>query len=229
MNITLLLYLTLISMTLASPLSTPERNNKPAAFFLEGDSATAALSGTIGTNFGHNGATTVSFVSGGDWAKVLASVTRYKSTYSPFSFANTSQFGHNDQKATANISIPAFSTNLKNMAQDRRKYASTRLIKPDLTDVVNAALSVASANGFPFIDLNKASMAYLNAVGEADARLYDRVAGDATHLNAAGDMLFGNMVSWLLEGSGIDTQVEGFSSPNVLLWTILRVGNLFSL
>lgn len=272
--------LTLISITLASPLGTLERSNRPAAFFLAGDSTTAAPSGSgggwgngflstlvngaIGTNFGHNGATTVSFVSGGDWAKVLASVTNYKPTYSPFvtiqvncisrillptkgpsfvpgtknyiggwkSFANTSQFGHNDQKATANISIPEFSTNLKKMAQDvltaggtpvlvtslsRRKYASTGLIEPDLTDVVNAALSVASANSFPFIDLNKASMAYLNAIGEADARLYDRVAGDATHLDAAGDMLFGNMVSWLLGGSRVGTQVEGFLSPNVTI------------
>ena len=99
----------------------------------------------------------------------------------------------------------------------RCKYVSTRFIKPDPTDVVNAALSVASANSFPFIDLNKASMAYLNGIGETNARLYDRIAGDTTHLNAAGDMLFGNMVSWLLGSSGVGAQVEGFLSPNVTI------------
>lgn len=32
---------------------------------------------SIGTNFGHNGATTLSFVKGGDWANVCASVDKY--------------------------------------------------------------------------------------------------------------------------------------------------------
>lgn len=72
----------------------------PAAFFLAGDSTTAIQSsggggwgdgflttlhrGTFGINYGHDGATTASFVSGGDWATVLASVSEYKDSYSPF-------------------------------------------------------------------------------------------------------------------------------------------------
>ncbi|KUJ08390.1 SGNH hydrolase, partial [Mollisia scopiformis] len=225
---------------------------KPAAIFLVGDSTTAAPSGSgggwgngflgtlvggaIGTNFGHNGATTVSFVSGGDWTKVLASITKYKSTFLPFV---TIQFGHNDQKSSANISIAEFSTNLKAMAQDvmaaggtpilvtslsRRNYDASGLIKPDLANVVNATLSVAMANWCPFIDLNKASMKYLNAIGEANAMMYDRVAGDSTHLNAAGDLLFGNMVSWFLSSSDIGVQVEAFLGPNATIVKAIEKG-----
>lgn len=128
--------------------------------------------------------------------------------------------------------MPEFSTNIRKMAQDvisaggipilvtslsRRKYDSSGLIKPDLADVVDATLSVAHTNDFPFIDLNKASTTYLNEIGEPDARLYDRVAGDATHLNAAGDMIFGNMVSWLLSSSKVAMQVEGSTSPNLTI------------
>lgn len=72
----------------------------PPAFFLAGDSTTAVQAasgggwgngflttlhnGSVGVNYGHNGATTVSFVNGGDWAKVLAGVTKYKGLYTPF-------------------------------------------------------------------------------------------------------------------------------------------------
>lgn len=82
-------------MVAASPLS--ERATKPSAFVLAGDSTTASLSGSgggwgdgflgtlvnkaIGTNFGHNGATSVSFVSDGDWGNVLAAVKTNKAAY----------------------------------------------------------------------------------------------------------------------------------------------------
>src|SRR5262245_34759754 len=64
--------------------------DKPPAFFLAGDSTTAVQasggggwgngflgflkSPAWGVNKGHNGATTVSFVKGGDWAQVLGLV-----------------------------------------------------------------------------------------------------------------------------------------------------------
>lgn len=89
-----------LALATASPLLDKRATTKPAAFFLAGDSTTASPSGSgggwgdgfittlengaIGQNFGHNGATTVSFVSGGDWANVLAAVTKNKATYSPF-------------------------------------------------------------------------------------------------------------------------------------------------
>jgi hypothetical protein len=49
--------------------------------------------GANGTNFGHDGATTVSFVAGGDWAKVIAAVKNATAAYTPYVtiqvFANT--------------------------------------------------------------------------------------------------------------------------------------------
>ena len=74
--------------------------NKPAAFFLAGDSTTAAQSsggggwgvgflktltgGAIGTDLGYNGATTASFVAGGAWVNVIDAVTRNKERYQPY-------------------------------------------------------------------------------------------------------------------------------------------------
>ena len=70
--------------------------NKPATFLLAGDSTTAVQSAggggwgngflsflkspARGTNFGHNGATTVSFVKGGDWARVMEEVKGSRET-----------------------------------------------------------------------------------------------------------------------------------------------------
>lgn len=82
----------------ASPISSAN----PPAFILAGDSTTAVQNAALtgggwgdgfiatlrngagGINYGHNGATTVSFVNGGDWAKVLASVAKYKADYTTF-------------------------------------------------------------------------------------------------------------------------------------------------
>ena len=72
-------------------------SGKPAAFFLAGDSTTAVQStngggwgngflsflrnGAWGINYGHNGATTVSFVAGGDWATVIGRVEESTSDF----------------------------------------------------------------------------------------------------------------------------------------------------
>lgn len=75
--------------------------DKPAAFFLAGDSTTAVQSsggggwgsgflnttlqgGATGTNYGHNGATTVSFREGGDWDTVLQAVKDAVDDYTPY-------------------------------------------------------------------------------------------------------------------------------------------------
>jgi hypothetical protein len=73
---------------------------KPVAFYLAGDSTTAAQSdegggwgvgflktiqnGAIGTDLGYNGATTVSFVYGGAWANVIDAVNRSKEAFDPY-------------------------------------------------------------------------------------------------------------------------------------------------
>jgi hypothetical protein len=92
-----LLLASVAALATASPV---ERATKPPAFYLAGDSTTAApsgsgggwgngflgtlVSGAIGTNYGHNGATTATFVSGGDWATVIAAVKSAKASYTPY-------------------------------------------------------------------------------------------------------------------------------------------------
>lgn len=82
-------------MAVPAPSKGPGSKGPPcnkAAFFLAGDSTTAQQSaggggwgngflttltnGNFGMNYGHNGATTVSFRNGGDWARVLAKVNQ---------------------------------------------------------------------------------------------------------------------------------------------------------
>lgn len=110
--------LTTILSSLALALAAPSpshspHTNKPAAFFLAGDSTTAVQSSSgggwgtgflstlkppaYGVNKGHNGATTASFVQGGDWAEVLDLVRNATGRYEVFV---TVQFGHNDQVRT---------------------------------------------------------------------------------------------------------------------------------
>ncbi|TVY19949.1 Rhamnogalacturonan acetylesterase RhgT [Lachnellula arida] len=231
----------LFGLALASPLNL-KRAGKTPAFFLAGDSTTAKITsggggwgdgflstlvnGATGINFGHDGATTVSFVQGGDWASVLSEVKNHTGAYDPYV---TIQFGHNDQKAAANISIAEFSNNLANMVSDvhtaggtpilitslsRRNYNSSGLIIENLAPQVAATVSVGSETSTTVLHLNEESTKYLNAIGEEDAYEYNRVEGDYTHLNVAGQTVFGNMVGCLLGGSGLGAGVEGFLGLN---------------
>jgi len=92
---------TLLATASASPVKDTRNANpcakKPTAFFLAGDSTTAVQSaggggwgngflsflrnGAWGVNYGHNGATTVSFVAGGDWDVVLGRVGEAKGEF----------------------------------------------------------------------------------------------------------------------------------------------------
>ncbi|KFY89760.1 hypothetical protein V500_05508 [Pseudogymnoascus sp. VKM F-4518 (FW-2643)] len=201
----------------------PARADKPAAFFLAGDSTTAVgggwgdgflttlQNGAIGTNFGDSGATTASFVAEGYWAKVIATVNDNKASYTPYV---TIQFGHNDQKSTSGISVAQFTTNLENLGkavQDaggipvittsltRRTFDSNGVVE-NLAEHSAAAITAAGNIGAVYIDLNKASTAYVNAIGKANAALYNLSEKDYTHLNTAGGVVFGNLVSVLLNG-----------------------------
>lgn len=85
-------------------------HGKPPAFILAGDSTTAVQSSGAGgwgngfidtlkkpawgINKGHPGATTVTFVDGGDWGECLNLVKNAKNSYDIYV---TIQFGHNDQ------------------------------------------------------------------------------------------------------------------------------------
>ncbi|OJD30254.1 carbohydrate esterase family 12 protein [Diplodia corticola] len=220
----------LLSSASALPQPSVKRaDTKPAAFFLAGDSTTAVQSdigggwgtgflettlqnGATGANYGHNGATTVSFRADGDWDTVLQAVRDAVDEYTPYV---TIQFGHNDQKTDKNITIDHYKANLAQFVQDvrdaggkpilvtplsRRQYAppANTTITRNLAAHSAATLAVASASSALSIDLNAASVAYLDAIGLDAAYTYNLVAGDRTHLNAAGSVVFGNMVSWLM-------------------------------
>ncbi|KAG4414260.1 hypothetical protein IFR04_012598 [Cadophora malorum] len=247
MQFSLLCQIGLAALATASPISTVKKQAKPPAFFLAGDSTTASgggwgngflttlTGGAIGTNFGHNGATTESFVSGGDWANVIAAVKKKKGAYSPYV---TIQFGHNDQKADKNISVAQFTTNLKNLAKQvtaaggtpilvtslsRRKYSSGA-IKPDLVEQVKATLAAAADLGSAVIDLNAASMKYLNSIGETNARTYDLAAGDSTHLTPAAGLVFGNMVTGLISQSKVGSAVKTYLKQDAAIASAIASG-----
>ncbi|KAG9231769.1 SGNH hydrolase-type esterase domain-containing protein [Amylocarpus encephaloides] len=247
-----LLSLIYLATTQASPIASKqyERAAKPAAFFLAGDSTTAIkggwgngfltllTNGAIGTNFGHSGATTKSFVAGGDWAKVISAVKANSEKYTTYV---TIQFGHNDQKEAANISLPQFTTNLKRMTLDvlsagghpilttsltRRTFSGGKVIE-NLSEQVAATLQVAKDQKVQSIDLNKASTAYINAVGQANADKYNLESGDRTHVNPEGELLFGNMVAWLIESStdeGLGAQTESFLAPKTEVVEAIEAG-----
>ncbi|PNS14787.1 hypothetical protein CAC42_2016 [Sphaceloma murrayae] len=245
----------LASTATAIPL-VPRCNNStlPPSFFLAGDSTTATqspggggwgdgflnttlVSGAQGKNFGHNGATTVSFRSGGDWASVLAAARAALPTSRPHI---TIQFGHNDQKADKNISMAQFAANLVRFVDEVRAIPATpvlvtslsrRTYKDDangvprvvlnLADVVAATKQAADTSGAAIIDLNAASTAYLNAIGPDDAHTYNLNPTDNTHLNVAGSVVFGSMVAGLLEG--VDG-LQGYVRPVAEIETAIREG-----
>jgi lysophospholipase L1-like esterase len=227
---TTLSYISLLAtsaIALPSPQTKPS-TTKPPYFILAGDSTTAVQSeggggwgtgfltttltkGASGHNYGHNGATTVSFRQGGDWATVLSAAKDASKDFAPYV---TIQFGHNDQKPDKNISAKQLTANLVafvNEVKDvgatpilvtslsRRKYGSDGKIKPDLADVVAAAKDAANETGADIIDLNAASTKYLNQIGAEKAPTYDLKAGDSTHLNAEGSVVFGNLVAMLIK------------------------------
>jgi len=125
---------------LGAPLSSPSTAAaKTPYFILAGDSTTAVqaangggwgngflsflTNSAKGVNKGHNGATTKSFVDGGDWATVKSLVTdNIKGGYDAYV---TIQFGHNDQKDTSGVTLQQYQTNLGNMAGDIKSLGGT--------------------------------------------------------------------------------------------------------
>jgi lysophospholipase L1-like esterase len=138
-----ILSLTYLSALLATATASPYKAAKTPAFFLAGDSTTAVqaangggwgngflsflISPSFGVNKGHNGATTKSFVDGGDWATVKGLVSDNKAKYDTYV---TIQFGHNDQKETSGISIQQYQTNLQNLAKDIKSLGGTPVSSP---------------------------------------------------------------------------------------------------
>ncbi|EKG14213.1 Lipase GDSL [Macrophomina phaseolina MS6] len=227
----LLLSVSLSSLVAGHPSSTRSVSappvDLPGAFFLTGDSTTAPdggwgdgflgetlTGGAWGTNFAKSGATTVSFRAGGYWDQAIEAVKNVSSNGAYTAWV-TIQFGHNDQKAEAGISLQQFHDNLAAFVDEvrdaggypilvsslsRRSYSGGKIVE-NLANETAAALAVAEEKDALSIDLNRASTDYLNAIGSANAWTYNLTPDDRTHLNEAGQSVFGNMVAWLLDNS----------------------------
>ncbi|KAI0466023.1 SGNH hydrolase-type esterase domain-containing protein [Xylaria cf. heliscus] len=198
---------------------------KAPAFFLAGDSTTAVDGGwgngllapliepAWGLNVGLSGATTKSFVARGNWANVT---THLKENADAFDCYVTISFGHNDQKEGSGVTFEEYQQNLINFANEVKALGGTALLVSSLTrrvfpndphnatdslhDQRLAAIAAASATGSPLVDLNAASLAYVDAIGRDASWAYnwgdDRK--DTTHLNPWGEVVFGRMVADLI-------------------------------
>ncbi|EME87763.1 carbohydrate esterase family 12 protein [Pseudocercospora fijiensis CIRAD86] len=232
----------------ASPLRI--RQEKPPFFLLAGDSTTAVGGGwgdgflnttlkapASGLNYGHSGATTVSFRAGGDWAKVLGQIESHREEFEVFV---TIQFGHNDQKPAANISLDEYGTNLAAFADEVTDSGGEPILLTPLTrrgfddsdppkvveNLVNErrkTIEIAETNGVKWIDLNLRSQEYCNAIGPDASWKHDLSEGDHTHLNDHGSVVFGRLVSDLLVGKYGELFKE-WTVPNVTLSEALEEG-----
>jgi len=150
----------------------------------------------------------------------------------------SSQFGHNDQKPAKNISLSAFSTNLRTFATEilsakgtpilvssltRRSFTGTppRVVE-NLAAERNVTLTVAKELGTRWIDLNRASTDYVNAIGPEASWNYNYLPDDRTHLNEWGSVVFGRLVSDLLVEKYKDIKV--WTKANETLSGLLREG-----
>ncbi|KAK7516836.1 putative esterase [Phyllosticta citriasiana] len=233
----------------------PGTSPNPGYFVLAGDSTTASpygsgggwgdgflnttlTGGATGKNYGHNGATTASFRDDGDWAEVLEEVKGNKGSKSVWV---TIQFGHNDQKDDSGVTLEQYSANLKKFAQEvkdaggnpilvtplsRRSFSSGK-VKEDLAEQRDATLAVAQENSVLALDLNEASIAYLNAIGEDNAHRYNRVDDDNTHLNVAGSEVLGNMVSWLMTKSDESSELGQWTRPEEEIVSAFEKGTFY--
>ncbi|CBY01966.1 hypothetical protein IAQ61_006561 [Plenodomus lingam] len=244
--------LSLIPIALATPAVLLEPAEKPVYWLLAGDSITAPKlgwgnsflnntvpSGSFGHNFGHSGATTASFRTSGDWGNVTANIGTHKNRFRVYV---TMQFGHNDQKPDSGVSLQAYSTNLDNFAKEvvtaggtpilvtpltRRSFNSTtnRVIE-SLSKQRDITISVANSGHYHFIDLNKASTDYVNAIGSKEADKYNYIPSDhidRTHLTKAGANVFSRMVADLIL-TKYPKEFNGFIKRNDTLSALIAAG-----
>jgi len=162
-------------------------------------------SGVACTNFAHSGTTTASFRAGGDWARALAAA---KAAKKPCYL--TIQFGHNDMKV---MDLATYKANLQQLGKDvqaisgvtpifvtslsRRTFSGTT-VKDSLPPWAATMITAANAIKANYVDLNTASLSYLNKIGSTAAHKMDFAKGDSTHLNACGAKVFGRMVADLI-------------------------------
>lgn len=85
-----------------------------------------------------------------------------------------------------------------------------------------AAIAAAQSLGIQYLDLNRASTNYVNAIGKTNADYYNLAAGDRTHLNVAGEKVFARQVADLLVEKRSD--VKSFLKQNTVMTNKIKAG-----
>ncbi|KAI1099663.1 carbohydrate esterase family 12 protein [Jackrogersella minutella] len=233
--------------TLAVGRPVADCSSKPPALFLAGDSTTAPdggwgdgllatlISPAWGVNIGKSGATTASFSAGGYWANVTEHL---KDNVDKYDCYVTISFGHNDQKSTSGVTFEQYQYNLIKFAREVISLGGTPLLTSSLTRRVFpsgqdhnatdslhnerlAAITAAETTNSSVIDLNAASLKYVNAIGKAAAYKfnYGDDKSDTTHLNEHGTVVFGRMMADLI-GRG-KSCLENYFTPNETLSNLI--------
>ncbi|KAF5562846.1 acetylesterase [Fusarium napiforme] len=176
-----------------------------------------------GDNRGVSGSTTVSWKSNGRWDALIKDIGAAKADFEP---VVTIQFGHNDQKvmqldefhanlvdignqikaaggtpasllANLQISPVLRSCQIFITSLTRRTFQNGEVVQ-NLKEWAAETIAAAGDVGAQYLELNKASTDYVNAIGNENAQRYNWGEGDRTHLNPAGEIVFGRMVVDLL-------------------------------
>jgi lysophospholipase L1-like esterase len=105
----------------------------------------------------------------------------------------------------------------------RRNFNVNGTIDDTLGPWAGYTLSVARETGTATIDLWRESIRYLEAVGEEQAMRFNLNPEDHTHLNEAGSVVFGRMVSDLLIAS-LGEDVECITRRNRTMSDEIRRG-----
>jgi hypothetical protein len=109
----------------------------------------------------------------------------------------------------------------------RRNFNSSGLATESLAVEANATIAVAKSIGAYYIDLNRASTDYVDAIGANNSHTYNLIPTDNTHLNAAGSVLFGNLVSLLIDKSlrrTSELSITKYTYPNATIAKAITAG-----
>jgi hypothetical protein len=104
----------------------------------------------------------------------------------------------------------------------RRTFSSGKVTENLATETAKT-LEVAKGRSLHHIDLNKASTAYVNALGQAAADKYNLAAGDRTHLDEYGGVVFSRIVSDLLVAA-YPSEFNGITVANATLSATIKAG-----
>ncbi|TRX88175.1 hypothetical protein FHL15_010924 [Xylaria flabelliformis] len=193
-----------------------------------------------GLNFGLSGATTKSFVDRGYWANVTTHLRENRDAFECFVTISDLDSCHSveacvvgNARADSKDGNREYQQNLINFANEVKSLGGTALLVSSLTrrvfpddphnatdslhDQRLAAIAAAKATESTIIDLNAASLAYVNAIGRDASWAYNwgDDKKDMTHLNPWGEVVFGRMVADLIIRA--KPELESWIAPNETL------------